>query len=159
MKTRRRSLAVASLLVVAGCARSSPVTKPEAASPSPAPTQTTTTTTTTTTTGSCVEQYSLENLKKRDFAFDGTVQDIKKGTEDQPDRITFDVKQWYEGGQGTSAELKAYGFTAITSAGGSPHAVGQRLLVAGDEDFVWECGFTQPYDASVAADWENARRP
>jgi hypothetical protein len=26
--------------------------------------------------------------------------------------------------------------------------------VAGDDDFVWECGFTQPYDAEVAADWD-----
>jgi hypothetical protein len=29
-------------------------------------------------------------------------------------------------------------------------------LVAGDGSFAWSCGFTQPYDASVAADWKAA---
>jgi hypothetical protein len=27
-------------------------------------------------------------------------------------------------------------------------------LVAGDDEFVWECGFTQPYSEDVAAEWE-----
>ncbi len=68
----------------------------------------------------------------------------------------FDVSRWYKGGSESRATRRAYGFAAVTSAGGSPHVVGERLLVAGDEDFVWECRFTRPYDTSVAVDWANA---
>ena len=66
------------------------------------------------------------------------------------------MREWYKGGSGAEATKSAYGFAAITSAGGSPHRVGERLLVAGDEDFVWECGFTQPYEESRAAEWNSA---
>jgi hypothetical protein len=48
--------------------------------------------------------------------------------------------------------------TSITSAGGPSLAEGQRYLVAGDDTFIWACGFTQPYEAAVAADWEEATR-
>ena len=106
--------------------------------------------------GSCVEQYSAESLEKRDYAFDGIVTRINKGSETDADRVTFDVKEWFKGGSGTTATRRASGFTATTSAGGSPHSVGERLLVAGDEDFVWECGFTQPYRPAVADEWRNA---
>ena len=141
-----RVLGLMTLLALTGCGRQSAA--PETAPPG------TDSGSTSTVAGSCVEQYSLENLKKRDFAFDGTVRIIEPGNEDQADRVTFDVHKWYKGGQGTQANRRAYGFTAVTSAGGSPHAAGERLLVAGDEDFVWECGFTQAYNASVAAEWE-----
>jgi hypothetical protein len=113
-----------------------------------------------TTSASCVESYSLDALNKRDYAFDGTVARIERAQSDEEaadaDSVTFEVKKWFKGGSGPTAVRRAYGFTAIPSVGGSPHQVGQRLLVAGDEDFVWECGFTQPYDAEVAADWEQA---
>lgn len=109
---------------------------------------------TSATTASCVEQYSLENLKQRDYAFDGTVQAIDQGAD--ADRVTFDVHEWYKGGSGETTVRRAFGFAATTSAGSAPHSVGDRLLVAGDQDLVWECGFTQPYDAQVAQDWERA---
>lgn len=109
-----------------------------------------------TSSGSCVEQYSPENLRKRDYAFDGTVRAIDPGAEDQPDRVTFDVREWLKGGMGDESVRKAYGFTAVTSAGGSPHAVGERLLVAGDDDFLWECGFTRPYHQAAAEEWKDA---
>ena len=106
--------------------------------------------------GSCAEQYSRESLEKRDYAFDGIVTRIDKGSETDADRVTFDVEEWFKGGSGTAATRRASAFTATTSAGGSPHSVGQRLLVAGDEDFVWECGFTQTYSSAVAEEWRNA---
>lgn len=109
-----------------------------------------------TTSASCVEQYSEQTLTKRDYAFDGTVDAIEPGAEDAPDEVTIDVHKWFKGGSGPEASRRAFGFTGVTSAGGSPHVVGERLLVAGDDDYIWECGFTQPYDASVASDWENA---
>jgi hypothetical protein len=137
------------LLALAACGLEAKQTAAEATPPK-------STAGTSTTTGSCVEQYTIENLKKRDYAFDGTVRSIQPGTEGDPDFVVFDVSKWYKGGQGSSVTLRAYGFTAVTSAGGSPHSVGDHLLVAGDDDFVWECGFTQSYSESLAAEWENA---
>lgn len=110
----------------------------------------------TTTAGSCIEQYSPENLKKRDYAFDGTVEAIAQGDEAEADRVSFEVHKWFKGGSGDKSVRRAYGFAGVTSAGGTPHAIGERLLVAGDEDFAWECGFTRPYDESTAADWKAA---
>jgi hypothetical protein len=34
--------------------------------------------------------------------------------------------------------------TSVTSAGGPNLGVGERYLVAGDDEFVWACGFAQP---------------
>jgi hypothetical protein len=108
--------------------------------------------------GSCVEQYSIETLKNRDYAFDGTIKSITPDPADGPDTVVFEVGTWFTGGSGADATKRAYGFGGgmTTSVGGAAHEVGDRLLVAGDEDFVWECGFTQPYDADVAADWDEA---
>jgi hypothetical protein len=105
--------------------------------------------------GSCVEMYSLETLAKRDYAFDGTITSIKSGAADEGDTITFDVEEWFHGGEGATAERRGSG-GGMTSAGGEARSEGDRLLVAGDDDFAWDCGFTQPYDASVAADWKAA---
>lgn len=106
-----------------------------------------------------MERYTPDNLKKRDYAFDGTVRTIEPGAADGADRVTFDVNRWYKGGSGETAVRTAHGFGSVTSAGGAPHSTDERLLVAGDEDIVWECGFTQPYDAQVASDWEQAFGP
>jgi hypothetical protein len=110
-----------------------------------------------TSIGSCVTQYNLNTLRQRSFAFDGTVRSVARSgagaEESAPDIVTFDVHRWFEGGTGTSASRKAIGFGAVTSAGGQPHGVGDRHLVAGEEDYLWQCGFTQPYGAKVAADW------
>ena len=100
----------------------------------------------------CVEQYSLDTLKNRAFAFDGTVTAI------DGDEVTFTVNQLFKGDSPGSVTLTATGMTgtAITSAGGPNLAVGDRYLVAGDATFAWACGFTQAYDASVAAQWSAA---
>ena len=100
----------------------------------------------------CVEQYSLDTLKHRGFAFDGTVTSISG------DEVTFSVGERYLGSGGALVTLSATGMTGttITSAGGPNLALGERYLVAGDDHFVWACGFTQPYDAGVAAQWKQA---
>ncbi len=100
----------------------------------------------------CVEQYSLETLKHRGFAFEGTVTSIS-GNE-----VTFAVGERYRGAGGGTVTLTATGMTAtaITSAGGPTLTVGERYLVAGDGHFVWACGFTQRYDAGVARQWKQA---
>lgn len=104
--------------------------------------------------GSCVETYSPEGLAKRDFAFDGTVTAING------DEVTFAVTENFIGSGDDGVTLTATGMTStsVTSAGGPNLAVGERYLVAGDDTFVWPCGFTQPYDEGVAADWANATR-
>jgi hypothetical protein len=100
----------------------------------------------------CVEQYSLDTLKNRGFAFDGTVTGI------DGDEVTFKVNQAFKGALGESVTLTATGMTgtAITSAGGPNLAVGERYLVAGEDRFAWACGFTQAYDGAVAAQWSAA---
>jgi hypothetical protein len=106
--------------------------------------------------GSCVETYSLDALANRDFAFDGRVAAI------DGDRVTFSVNEAFSGdaSAGDSITLSAPGMsgTSITSAGGPTLTAGERYLVAGDDEFVWACGFTQPYDESVAAQWAEATR-
>lgn len=106
--------------------------------------------------GSCVEVYSPEALASRDFAFDGTLTAI------DGDQATFMVTEAFSGDAttGSTVTLTATGMsgTSITSAGGVTLAVGDRYLVAGDDTFVWACGFTQPYDESVAAQWSEATR-
>ncbi len=100
----------------------------------------------------CVEQYSPETLAGRSVAFDGTVTAI------DGDNVTFAVNDAFRGVDDATITLEAAGMTgtAITSGGGPNLAVGERYLVAGEETFVWACGFTQPYDATVAAEWSAA---
>lgn len=100
----------------------------------------------------CVEQYSLQALKGRDFAFDGTVKAID-GNE-----VTFTVNEAFRGSDAPEVTLTADGMTGttITSVGGPTLALGERYLVAGEDRFVWPCGFTQEYDPGVAADWATA---
>lgn len=97
----------------------------------------------------CVEQYSPATLANRTFAFDGTVSDV------EGDRVTFTVNDAYRGADDPQVTLDAPGMTgtSITSAGGPSLQIGERYLVAGDDHFVWACGFTQPYDAAVADEW------
>lgn len=104
--------------------------------------------------GSCVETYRLEALGNRDFAFDGTVSVI------EGDTVTFVVNEAFSGDGAGEVTLTASGMTgtAVTSAGGPSLVAGQRYLVAGDDTFVWACGFTQPYAPAVADDWREALR-
>ena len=99
--------------------------------------------------GSCIESYDLTTLTHREAVFDGTVKSIDGSA------VTFDVNQWFKGGSGTTTTLDGNGMAggAITSAGGPTLTVGNRYLVAGDGGFAWACGFTQPYDATLATSW------
>lgn len=100
----------------------------------------------------CVEPYSTTAIAHRTFAFDGIVSSVNG------EQVTFTVGTAYRGAASGSITLDAPGMTGatITSAGGPNLAVGERYLVAGDDHFVWACGYTQPYDAAVAAEWAAA---
>lgn len=99
----------------------------------------------------CVEIYSLDTLAAREVAFAGTVTAVAG------DQVTFAVDEWYRGPGGDEitlggAEAFGAGLTSV-SDGAVSLEPGTRLLVAGDGGFAWSCGFTQPYDAAVAAQW------
>lgn len=100
----------------------------------------------------CVEPYSTTAIGNRSFAFDGTVTAI------DGEQVTFTVGTAYRGMSDSSITLDAPGMTGtvVTSGGGPNLVVGERYLVAGDDRFVWGCGYTQPYDAAVAAEWAAA---
>lgn len=100
---------------------------------------------------SCVETYTLDSLGRRSFAFDGTVVAIEGRQE-----VTFDVNEVFRGAASNRITLTAMGMTptVISSLGGPTLMPGGRYLVAGDDHFVWACGFTQEYDPAVAASWK-----
>lgn len=134
---------------------------------------------------SCVEEYSPENLAHRSFAFDGTVKSIEmrkdpawpSGVTSDPSGlpwVTFQVNRWYKGGEGGEVAVwmqasqvpcdDGNGVRSISTGTFSAH-VGTRLLVAGEpwgigtvpeQGIAWNCGFTQPYTAQAAAEWEAA---
>lgn len=102
---------------------------------------------------SCVEPYrDPASIARRTFAFDGTVTAISG------DQVTFRINQAYRAAPESSVTLDAPGMTgtSITSAGGPNLALGNRYLVAGDDHFVWACGYTQAYDPGIAAQWAAA---
>lgn len=95
----------------------------------------------------CVALYSLETLRDREFAFDGTVKAVSGGD------VTFEVHEWFKGGSGGEVTLDGSSVTGISSVSEISADVGVRLLVAGDDTFAWACGFTQAYSAEVASEW------
>ncbi len=121
----------------------------------------------------CIEQYSPTTLKKRAFAFDGTITSIGPVATNKYDdghldtaSVTFTVNEWFIGG---TAPTVVVDLMAPTS-GGIPeyeppaYAVGTRLLVSGEprwggaplkDAIAWSCGgFTRYYEPSVAAECE-----
>ncbi len=100
----------------------------------------------------CVENYDLRTLRNRDFAFDGTVTGITG------DSVTFRVNEGFRGASSDTVTLTAMGMTGttISSVGGPSLLEGNRYLIAGDDHFVWPCGFSQPYQPDVAGQWAAA---
>jgi hypothetical protein len=100
----------------------------------------------------CVEMYDLTTLANREVAFDGVVQSVSG------DSVTFSVNEAFRGVDGSTITLEGAGtIGGLTSVGDALSLEpGTRLLVAGDGGFAWSCGFTQPYDEAVAAEWAAA---
>jgi hypothetical protein len=114
--------------------------------------------------GSCVEQFSVETLARRDFAFDGTITEVLPPEDPEAQgpaaatEVVFDVHRWYKGGVGDSITLKTYELPgAISSMEGSLDlSVGSRLLASGDDVFLWSCGFSMPYSEANAQIYQEA---
>jgi len=108
--------------------------------------------------GRCVEEFSVENLAGRDFAFDGTIRDVDPlgdaggDAGAVPTEVTFQVHHWYKGGSGDEVVLKTYEQPGVvTSVEGSLDLIaGTRLLASGDDVFLWSCGFSMPYTEANA---------
>ncbi len=62
------------------------------------------------------------------------------------------------GASSDTVTLTAMGMTGttISSVGGPSLLEGNRYLIAGDDHFVWPCGFSQPYQPDVAGQWAAA---
>jgi hypothetical protein len=108
---------------------------------------------------SCVEPYSPRALQERSYAFEGAITDVQApANPDSPDptttTVTFDVDRWFWGGTGAQASRRTYAMAS--SAGEIEDSIGARLLVSGDEDFLWACGFTQPVTPTGTAEYETA---
>jgi hypothetical protein len=110
--------------------------------------------------GSCVERYSPETLRGRSWAFEGVISSVDaqgEGTADPggpPTTVTFDVVRWFWGGSERQISLRTY--TSPSSAGEVEASLGARLLLPGEEDFLWQCGFTQPFTEERLQEFEAA---
>jgi hypothetical protein len=103
--------------------------------------------------GQCAFEFTPETLSAREWAFDGTVTAIAGN------QGTFLVEHWYRGGPAETVARTIDGLTEADGLLGGPGLeVGGRYLVAGDDQFAWSCGFTQFWNADVAADWARAFR-
>jgi len=104
--------------------------------------------------GMCI-QFSIEELRARDFAFDGTVTALSG------DQATFSVNDGFWGvADGASVTLTAgIGMleeSGIALDGGPLLVVGDRYLISGDDTFAWTCGYSQVFDEATAAEWAAA---
>jgi hypothetical protein len=113
---------------------------------------------------SCVEQFSVEGLARRDFAFDGTITEVIPPEDPEAEgpaaaaEVVFEVNHWYKGGSGDTVTLKTYELPGVISSieGGLDLSVGNRLLASGDDVFLWSCGFSMPYTAVKTQLYEQA---
>lgn len=124
---------------------------------------------------SCVEHYSLETLQDRAFAFDGVVIAIGSSVSDRGDSgdlnlagVTFDVREWFTGGDASEVTVDVQGVGEGTAEEDLPFRVGTRLLVSGeprwggaplDSPIAWGCGFSRYYDEEAAAAWRESTTP
>jgi len=124
---------------------------------------------------SCVEAYSRETLRNRDFAFDGIAVGMGPSVSDRGDDgdlrlagITFDVREWFVGGDVDEVTVDLQAVGEGTAGESAPFRVGTRLLVSGeprwggmplDSPIAWGCGFTRYYDEETAKAWRENTIP
>ncbi|MEV0795754.1 hypothetical protein [Kribbella sp. NPDC050459] len=120
--------------------------------------------------GSCAVGYSPAELKKRAFAFDGTVEKAVRA----PDAafpsylLTFTVHEWFKpvgGGRTVTVRTATppQGSGYQVSVDFPDYTVGRRLLIAGEpqwggadplkDPYAFGCGFSRAYAPGDAATW------
>lgn len=98
----------------------------------------------------CIKEYDADAVASRGFAFDGTVVGIDDAG------VTFEVHEWFVGDQPATVTVRMGGPTQPGMSESAPsYSVGTRLLVSGEEDTAWACGFTRYYDEQTAATWRS----
>jgi len=106
---------------------------------------------------SCAFEFTRETLAEREFAFEGTVEAISEpAAMDAPIEVDFAVARWFHGGEGTTVTLKTYDVSGTSLAGDLGLEAGERILAAGDDAFLWGCGFSMPYTDQDADLFEEA---
>lgn len=125
---------------------------------------------------SCTEEYSLDALTSRAFAFDGVVVGVGPSVSDRGDQgdlglsgVTFEVREWFTGGDAQEVTVDLQGVNNESGAEwGLPFEIGQRLLISGeprwagaplDSPIAWSCGFSRFYDEQTASQWRESTTP
>jgi hypothetical protein len=109
---------------------------------------------------SCVMEFSVPNLADRQFAFDGTVTEIRDpASAGDAYAVVFEVAHWFAGAEGATTTVRTYDVSGTALAGDLGLSVGDRVLASGDEDFLWGCGFSMAYSDENAALFEEAFGP
>ena len=95
--------------------------------------------------------YDESVLLAQEIAFDGTL----VAGDEAADEATFEVHQWFRGGEGTEIVLAAGGLLRTDAAAlvGTALQVGQRYLISSTDGVVWACGYSVTYDTELAAEW------
>ena len=107
--------------------------------------------------GSCAFEFSPATLAERQFAFEGTVSEIREPEAFYaPYEVDFAVTTWFRGGEGAVATVKTYDVSGTSLAGDLGLEVGERVLASGDDGFLWGCGFSMPNTEQDAAVFEDA---
>ena len=96
-------------------------------------------------------QYSDEQLLQAQYAFDGT---LLSGNDDGT-KATFEVHEWYRGGEGATVELDAAGLLGYGPQAllGLNLMIGEHYLISGSDGYVNACGFSVTYDTVIADHW------
>ena len=113
---------------------------------------------------SCVEEFTVENLAGRSWAFDGTITEVvpprdPEGAKpaDIVTHVTFEVNRWYKGGSGASVTVLTYASPgSVTSADDVDPSLGARILASGEDRYLWGCGFSMLYTKESARLFEEA---
>jgi hypothetical protein len=109
----------------------------------------------------CVEHYSPSTLQNRSWAFEGVITAVEGPADPTGEdsgqgasTVTFEVDRWFWGGSGEQIPLRTS--ASPSSVGDVDDSVGAHLLVSGDEDFMWPCGFTRPFTEVALEEFEAA---
>jgi hypothetical protein len=99
--------------------------------------------------GSCLA-YSPEELALREFAFRGEVSEVEGAM------VTFEVAEWFAGERGSEVTFEIDSTLQSSIYSDFTFEEGGDYLVSGEDEFVWGCGYSRPYDAELEAEWRAA---
>jgi hypothetical protein len=113
----------------------------------------------------CAEEYSPATLAGRGFGFDGTVIEVTEPAIDLYVQVTFQVEEWFRGGDTDRFTVSMFPPGEVTSLENTTYQLGSRLLVSGEDRWgndtltdpiAWYCGFTRTYSPATADQWRQA---